>query len=592
MTKSLKRLWQFLKPYKNKIIASVFLLVVIVSMVALAPLVEGFITTQLLSDVSKIKAGEIEHVNFGRISQIIATLLVIYTVNTLSRLVMQYLLSDAIQSATYDLRMEVKEKMTRVPIRYYDAHSAGDMMSRVSTDVEVISNSLQQSLAQIIQAVFMLIISVTMMFILNPTMALVGVSIIPLTLISSKIIISKSQMLFEEVQSSLADLNGVVQEKLTGFNEIKLYNYQENATEDFDQAADALRRHGFKAGFISGLLNPIVALLTYLAIAIVIFMGARNVMLGIMKVGALQAFIRYIWQVNQPLSQMTQMSSTIQSSFAAMDRVFDFLDEEEEPSEPTVPKLIENYQGQVSFKDISFGYGETPVLQNLSVDIEPGQTVAIVGPTGAGKTTIINLLMRFYDVDAGAIEIDGVDIRDMKRDDLRSLFGMVLQDTWLFSGKIRENIAYGNETATMQEIIEVSKRTNVHHFIRTLPDGYNMVLNEESSNISNGEKQLITIARALLSDPKILILDEATSSVDTRLDAMIQEAMAELMKGRTSFVIAHRLSTIRNADVILVVKDGNIIEKGNHDALIAQKGFYAELYNSQFADFDALEAAQ
>lgn len=584
MLKNYKRLWAFLKPYKNKLYLSIALLIITIVMIALAPLVEGFVTTQLLADVTAMNKGTQASLQFGVIYNLLVWLFVIYVVNTTTRLALQYLLSDAIQSATYDLRMAVKVKMTRIPIRYFDSHSTGDLMSRISTDVETISNALQQSFAPIIQAVLMLIISITMMFVLDTKMAIVGVSIVPLSLIASKFVVGKSQVLFNEVQESLAALNGVVQEKFSGFNEIKLYNYQKEAIEDLNKAAYDLTNVGFKSSFISGLLGPVVSLLTYGAIAIVIFMGANNVMAGVLTIGALQAFIRYIWQVNQPLSQMTQLTSVLQASYAAMGRVFEFLDEEEEASDRVGASVIGDYKGAVSFEHIDFGYDESMVLKDLSVDIEPGQMVAIVGPTGAGKTTIINLLMRFYDVNSGAIKIDGVDIRDMSRDDLRSNFGMVLQDTWLFSGRIRDNIAYGKKNATMAEIIEVSKEANVHHFIRTLPDGYNMYINEDASNISNGEKQLLTIARALLSDPKILILDEATSSVDTRLDAMIQEAMAKLMKGRTSFVIAHRLSTIKNADVILVVKDGNIIEKGNHRELIAFDGFYADLYNSQFAD--------
>lgn len=584
MNSSMKRLWHYLNPYKRQLIYVVILLVVTVIMIAAAPLVEGFITTQLLSDVTAMKQGTGTGVQFDKIIRLIIILFMVYTINTVSKLLLQYYLSEAIQDATYDLRMDVKEKMSRIPIAYYDKHTAGDLMSRISTDVEAISNSLQQSFATIVQAILMIIISVVMMFVLDVKMALISITIIPLSIIASKIIINYSQDLFDQTQDALGDLNTVVQEKFTGFNEIKLYNYQDEAGENFAEVSKVLSETSFKANFISGLMGPAVSLFTYSVIAYVIFAGARNVLLGTFTVGALQAFIRYIWQINQPLNQMTQLSSAIQGSFSAMGRVFEFLDEDEEPLVDGIPKTIEDYKGAVSFNDISFGYGKDLILKNLSVDVEPGQMVAIVGPTGAGKTTIINLLMRFYDVNAGSITIDGVDIRDMDRDYLRSYFGMVLQDTWLFSGRIRDNIAYGKEDATMPEIIEVAKRANVHHFIRTQPDGYNMVLNEESSNVSNGEKQLITIARALLSDPKILILDEATSSVDTRLDAMIQEAMAELTKNRTSFVIAHRLSTIKNADVILVVKDGNIIEKGNHDDLLAENGYYAELYNSQFAD--------
>ncbi len=587
MSKSLKRLWQYLKPYKKELLIVSTLLVITVGTIAAAPLVEGFVTTQLLSDVTGMKKGLIDGVNFNVILKLIMILFFIYLTNTITRLVLQYYLSDAIQNATYDLRIDIKAKMTRIPIAYYDRNTVGDLMSRMSTDVEAISNALQQSFAAILQAILMLSISIVMMFILDAKLAMVSILIIPLSVITSKIVVTYSQELFNQSQAALGDLNTVVQEKFSGFNEIKLYNYQKEASEDFEKVSTVLSETSFKANFVSGLMGPLVSLLTYGVIAYVIFTGAKNVILGSFTVGSLQAFIRYIWQINQPLNEMTQLSSAIQGSFAAMERVFEFLDEQEETGAIDKLESITGYQGAVSFNNISFGYGDKLVLKNLSVDIEPGQMVAIVGPTGAGKTTLINLLMRFYDVNDGYIAIDGVDIRRLDRNELRSYFGMVLQDTWLFSGRIRDNIAYGNQNATMPEIIEVAKRANVHHFIRTQPDGYNMILNEESTNLSNGEKQLITIARALLSDPKILILDEATSSVDTRLDAMIQEAMAELTKNRTSFVIAHRLSTIRNADVILVVKDGNIVEKGNHQDLLDANGFYAELYNSQFQDSDS-----
>ncbi|MEG0328140.1 MAG: ABC transporter ATP-binding protein [Erysipelothrix sp.] len=583
--KNFKKLLQFLTPYKGKLIAAIICLFVAAVLTAAAPMIEGMVTTQLSNDVLAISKGiEGAHIQFDAIIKIMTILLIIYIVNALSRLAMQYLISDAIQATIYDIRNAVKEKMTRLPIRYFDQHSAGDLMSRMATDVETLSGALQQSFSQIVMAVLGLTFAVIMMFVIDWQIALVGITIIPLSFIAIRVIGSKSRTLFSKQQKALGDLNGVIQEKFTGFNEIKLYNYQENAIDDFKKVNNTLCENGFKANFISGLMNPTVSMLTYIVIAIAVYMGAMRVLTGAMAVGAVQAFIRYIWQVNQPLAQMTQLAPTIQGAMAAMERIFEYLDEPDDVYDVENPVQIDNYQGSVSFEDVYFGYGQQPIIKDLSVEIKPGEMVAIVGPTGAGKTTIINLLMRFYDVDSGSIKIDGIDVRDMKRDDLRSLFGMVLQDTWLFSGKIRDNIAYGKPDAMLEDIIDAAKRTNVHHFITTLPNGYDMELNEESSNISNGEKQLITIARALLSDPRILILDEATSSVDTRLDAMIQEAMAELMKGRTSFVIAHRLSTIRNADKILVMRDGNIIEMGNHDELMEQNGFYADLYNSQFQD--------
>lgn len=584
--KTFKKMWAFLRPYRIKLFLAVLLIIFAAVLTAAAPMTEGFITTQLQHDVNDMANGVVgARVQYDVILRIIAILFTMYVVNALARISYQYLISDAIQSAVFDIRMAIKDKMTRLPISYFDKQSAGDLMSRMSTDVDAISGTLQQALSQILMSVLNIIFAVVLMFTINIPMALVAITLIPLSYLLSKVIINKSQVLFKQQADALGALNSVVQEKFTGFNEIKLYNYQENAIEDFQEVNSELCEVAFKANFISGLMSPGVSLITYLIIAILIYMGAINVMQG-MGVGMLQAFIRYVWQVNQPLMQITGLAGTIQASFAAMDRVIEYLEEPDDIADVTKPVLIDNYVGAVSFENINFGYGEELIIKDVSVDIKPGEMVAIVGPTGAGKTTIINLLMRFYDVNSGSIKIDGVDIRDLRRDDLRALFGMVLQDTWLFSGKIKDNIAYGKPNASESEIIEAAKRTNVHHFITTLPDGYDMVLNEESSNISNGEKQLITIARALLSDPRILILDEATSSVDTRLDAMIQEAMAELMKGRTSFVIAHRLSTIRNADKILVMRDGNIIEMGNHDELMDQNGFYADLYNSQFQEAD------
>lgn len=580
--KTFKKMWVFLSPYKIKLFLASILLLLAAVLTAAAPITEGLMTTQLQRDVAAIAQGVLgARIQYDVLVRIIIVLFAMYLINTGARIAYQYLLSSAIQSAVYDMRMAIKEKMARLPIRYFDANSAGDLMSRMSTDVDAISGTLQQALAQILMALLNILFAIILMVSIDIKMALVAFTLLPLTVIMSRVVVAKSQVLFKKQADALGAMNSVVQEKFTGFNEIKLYNYQENAIEDFAKVNHELCEVAFKANFFSGLMSPAVSLFTYIIIAILIYMGSINVMQG-MGVGLLQAFIRYVWQINQPLMQITNLAGTIQASFAAMDRVSEYLEEEEDVLDAAKPVLIDNYEGAVSFENIKFGYGEVPIIKDISVDIKPGEMVAIVGPTGAGKTTIINLLMRFYDVDSGAIKIDGTDIRHIRRDDLRALFGMVLQDTWLFSGKIKENIAYGKPNASDSEIIEAAKRTNVHHFITTLPDGYDMVLNEESSNISNGEKQLITIARALLSDPRILILDEATSSVDTRLDAMIQEAMAELMKGRTSFVIAHRLSTIRNADKILVMRDGNIIETGNHDELMEANGFYADLYNSQF----------
>ncbi len=582
--KTFKSMWVFLKPYRFKLLGASILLLLAAVLTAAAPMTEGLMTTQLQRDVSNMAAGVSgAGISYDILIRIITILFTMYLVNAMARISYQYLISSAIQSAIYDMRNAIKEKMEYLPIRYFDSNSTGDLMSRMATDVDAISGTLQQALAQILMSVLNIAFAVFLMFTIDVKMALIAVLLIPATIVLSRVIMKRSQVEFDAQAEALGALNSVVQEKFTGFNEIKLYNYQQNAIDDFRKVNSELCETAYKANFISGLITPAVSMITYIIIAILIYMGTINVMQG-MGAGMLQAFIRYVWQVNQPLTQITNLAGTIQASIAAMNRVTEYLEEENDIPDVLKPVLIDNYEGAVSFENINFGYNETPIIKDVSVDIKPGEMVAIVGPTGAGKTTIINLLMRFYDVNSGSIKIDGTDIRDIRRDDLRALFGMVLQDTWLFSGKIKDNIAYGKPNASDSEIIEAAKRTNVHHFITTLPDGYDMILNEESSNISNGEKQLITIARALLSDPRILILDEATSSVDTRLDAMIQEAMAELMKGRTSFVIAHRLSTIRNADKILVMRDGNIIETGNHDELMEQDGFYADLYNSQFQE--------
>ncbi|APH13460.1 ABC transporter family protein [Clostridium sporogenes] len=576
----IKRLIPYLKKYKIKIILAILLIIVASCLIALSPTLEGMITTQLFSDITKG-----QRVNFQRINRIILTLICVYAAGALSNCAYQFLLTDAIQNAMLDLRNDVEGKIKKLPIAYFDRNALGDILSRVSNDVETISNALQQSFAQILNAVLGLSLAVFMMFKIQWVMALSSIAIILVSGIISKVIVKKSQPIFQKQQNALGHLNGIVQERFTGFNEIKLFGKQEDALTEFMNANEELCENGFKAQFISGLMSPLVAFVTYIGIGCVAIAGAFYAIGGIITVGQLQAFIRYIWQVNQPMSQITQLSSAIQSSVAAVHRVFEFLNEEEESEEVELIKLDKEVHGNVSFENVEFSYTkEKPLLHDLNVQVKSGQMVAIVGPTGVGKTTLINLLMRFYDVTGGSIKIDGVDIQHMKRDDLRAKFGMVLQDTWLFNGSIKENIAYGKEGATEEEIIDAAKVANVHHFITTLPEGYNMILNEEANNISQGEKQLLTIARSILCDPPIMILDEATSSVDTRLEQKLQDAMRKIMKGRTSFVIAHRLSTIKNADLILVMKDGNIVEQGTHNELLGKKGYYEQLYHAQFAD--------
>lgn len=585
-TKStLKKLLPFIKPYSLSFILAIIFIIAAAVIGSISPKTEGLITTQLANDVISIANGEMgAGVNFEFIKKILIILACLYVSNTTCLYLSNFLITHAIQNTMRDLRNSVENKIRKLPISYFDSNTFGDVLSRICNDVDTISNAMQQAFSQVINAILILSLSVFMMFTINTNMAISASLIIPISFLTSRFIVKKSQKLFENQQNALGRLNGKVQEMFTGFNEIKLYGKEEDSISDFKSVNEDLCVNGFKAQFISGLMSPMVSFITYIGIGAIAVMGSIYAFTGLVSVGNLQAFIRYIWQINQPLSQVTQLSSAMQSAFAAMVRVFEILDEKEETADVENPVKINNLKGNVTFDHVNFGYShDKTLIEDLNADIKSGQMVAIVGPTGAGKTTLINLLMRFYDVNGGAIKIDGVDIRDMKRDDLRSMFGMVLQDTWLFNGTIHDNIEYGRFGASMDEIVSAAKTANVHHFIKTLPDGYNMFLNEEASNISIGEKQLLTIARAILSNPSILILDEATSSVDTRLELMLQNAMQNIMKGRTSFVIAHRLSTIKNADIILVMNEGNIIEQGSHDELISKKGFYEKLYNSQFA---------
>lgn len=585
---SLKRivfgLKPFISPYKWEFAGAVLMVIISVVTMVSAPSVEGKITTQLASDLSLAESIGKLQVNFDEITKIMLMLAFIYLAKTLSQVFAVIWLTNAIQHAMQDLRNALQSKIRRLPVRYFDSHQFGDVLSRITNDVDAISNALQQSFVNVVTGVLTIILALIMMFRIHVLMACIAFMIIPLSLLITVFIVRHSQKRFKAQQDALGALNGAITELYTGYNEILLFNKQQESIEKFRNLNENLRQNACTAQFVSSTIGPLNALVTYLTIGGVAVVGTIQIIHGNLSVGNLQAFVRYIWQVNDPLSQISSLSSQIQSAFAAIARVLEILEEEEEIAELNPSKHIEQVKGNVTFSHVRFGYGEEPLMKDLNVEVKSGQMVAIVGPTGAGKTTLINLLLRFYDVNGGSICIDGVDIRDMKRGELRDMFGMVLQDTWLFSGSIYDNIRYGRLDARKDEIIHAAKMANVHHFIRTLPDGYHSVINEEANNISQGEKQLLTIARAILKDPQILILDEATSSVDTRLEKMLQEAMHRVMEGRTSFVIAHRLSTIRSADLILVINDGDIVEQGTHEELMEKQGYYEKLYNSQFAD--------
>lgn len=580
----LGKLKPFLAPYALQLFVSVFMIIISIGAITAAPRIEGMITSRLAADLADMASGaEGARIHFEVICNILLVLLAIYLTKTVSQIVGSFCLTNSIQNAMHDLRNEVQNKIRRLPVRYFDTNSFGDVLSRVTNDVEAVSNALQQSFSQVISGILTLILALWMMFSINKLMACIALLIIPVGALITRGIVRISQSQFKAQQDSLGDMNGAITELYTGYNEILLFGQQEQSREQFEAVNDSLQKHAFKAQFLSSLMSPLISLTTYLSIGVIAVIGCFAILAGTLSVGNLQAFIRYIWQVNDPLTQVSQLSAQIQAAFAGMKRIFEILDEPEETEKSSAGLLPGPAKGEVTFEHVSFSYGDTPVIRDFNVTVKSGQMVAIVGPTGAGKTTLINLLLRFYDVNGGRILVDGVDIRDMNREDLRSMFGMVLQDTWLFSGTIFDNIRYGNLSARKDEVIDAAKMANVHHFIRTLPQGYNMVINEEGSNISQGEKQLLTIARAILKNPQIMILDEATSSVDTRLEKMLQSAMNKVLKGRTSFVIAHRLSTIKNADLILVLRDGDIAEMGNHESLMAQSGFYSQLYNSQFA---------
>lgn len=536
--------------------------------------------------VARMHVVPVEMVDFTAIGRIIAWVVVLYFLAAFFQWLQGYLMAGVAQRAVFELRRDVETKLSRVPLKYVDGQSRGDLLSRVTNDIDNIGTTLQQGLSQLLSSVLAVVGTLIVMFILSPVLAVVSLIIVPLSIVMMATIGKRSQVFFAAQWKETGRVNGHVEEMHTGHAIVQAYNHSDEAVAQFDEYNEALYQASFKAQFLSSVMMPMMNVLSNLNYVVIAILGGIKVASGTLSLGQVQAFIQYSRQFTMPLGQIAQQANQLQSGLASAERVFEVLDAVEEVPEPRGSKTrITEPRGAVALEGVSFRYlPDTPLIEDVSVRVEPGATVAIVGPTGAGKTTIVNLLMRFYDIDAGRITLDGVDTRDIAREDLRSEFGMVLQDTWLFNGTIRENIAYGREGATEAEIIEAAKEAHADHFIRTLPQGYDTVLDDDATNISVGERQLLTIARAFLSDPSVLILDEATSNVDTRTEVLIQAAMNRLRHGRTGFVIAHRLSTIRNADTILVMDRGRIVEQGSHDELIRAGGFYNNLYESQFAE--------
>ena len=586
---TMKKLGVYLKPYSLSIAIVILFAIGSAAFSIVGPKILGKATTKIFEGlVQKITGVPDASIDFGYIGNIAMILVALYLVSSLFGIIQSFIMSGVAQKVSYNLRKQISEKMDTLPLNYFDTRTNGEVLSRITNDVDTVNQTLNQSLSQIITSVVTLIGVLIMMFSISWIMTLATFIILPVSMVLISLVVKKSQKYFKSQQEYLGHLNGQVEEVYGGHNIMKAFNREEASTKDFDELNNTLYKSAWKSQFLSGMMMPIMSFVGNLGYVLVSILGGWLTIKSVITVGDIQAFIQYVRSFNQPISQMAQVANIMQSTAAAAERVFEFLDEEDEVKDPVNSVDPSEIRGEVEFEDVHFGYNEDKIIINdFSVDVKPGQKVAIVGPTGAGKTTIVKLLMRFYDINSGSIKIDGHDIRDFKRADLRNLFGMVLQDTWLFNGTIMENLRYGRLDATDAEVKEAAKAAHVDHFVKTLPDGYNMVLNEEASNISQGQKQLLTIARAFLRDPKLLILDEATSSVDTRTELLIQKAMEKLMEGRTSFIIAHRLSTIRDADLILVMKDGDIVEQGNHEELLEKGGFYSSLYNSQFEQSSA-----
>jgi ATP-binding cassette, subfamily B, multidrug efflux pump len=582
---SLKRLLVYLKPFTLTLILVLAAAILSTIFSIASPKILGR-ATDLLFDgmMAKIKGIPGAAIDFEGIAFILALLAGLYIISALFGFIQQYLMSGVAQKVVYRLRNDVNDKLGRLPLKFFDSRSHGDIMSRVTNDVDNISNTLQQSLTQLITSIVTLVGVIVMMLTISPLLTVILVLTLPLSFMVVGFIAKRSQLYFKSQQAELGALNGHVEEMYTGHTIVKAFGYEQKSIQQFDEINDRLYKSSWKAQFISGIMMPLMNLIGNIGYVLICVVGGILVTQRAITVGDIQAFIQYARQFTMPITQTANIANIIQSTIASAERVFELMDEEEEGAEPVRPVVLKQPRGDVAFHDVEFYYKpDVPLIERMNIEVKSGQTVAIVGPTGAGKTTLVNLLMRFYEVTGGSITIDGQPIQGMQRGHLRNQFGMVLQDAWLFNGAIRDNIGYGRPGATEEEIVAAAVAAHADHFIRTLPEGYNTVLNEEASNISQGQKQLLTIARAILADPAILILDEATSSVDTRTEVQIQHAMNHLMTGRTSFVIAHRLSTIRDADLILVMNKGSVIEQGSHDELLAQGGFYADLYNSQFA---------
>jgi ATP-binding cassette subfamily B protein len=603
---TLRRLVEYLRPERTRFIAVFFLAVASTAFSVAGPKILGLATTKLEEGIlaryysyfellmtiqKKLPAAAVEHLSsqpilnfdFGYIGRIMLLLLGFYLVSALCMYVMGYIMSSVSQITVYRMRNDVKEKLDRLPLKYFDQRSYGEIMSRVTNDMDNIATTLQQSLTQLITAFVTVVGILVMMLTISPLLTLIALVTLPGSGIIAAVIAKKSQKFFVDQQNYLGELTGHVEEMYGGHKIVKVFGHEEDSIAKFREINTRLYGVGWKAQFVSSIIYPALNLVTNIGYVLVCVVGGVLVAKRAIEIGDIQAFIQYNQQFTQPILQVANIASILQSTIASAERVFEVLNEDEEIPDREDAQVIAFPKGQVRFEHIKFGYkADAPLMEDISLDVPEGETTAIVGPTGAGKTTLVNLIMRFYDVQGGRITIDGVDIREMRRADLRRMFGMVLQDTWLFNGTIRENIAYGREGATEEEIFDAARAAYCDRFIRTLPDGYETVLNEDASNISQGQRQLLTIARAFLADPPMLILDEATSNVDTRTEVLIQRAMARLMKHRTSFVIAHRLSTIRDAHLILVMNHGAIIEQGNHQELLARGGFYADLYNSQF----------